>query len=103
MDAKHPRLRQAFREQLADSLRKPLSTLTPRRVFGRVRFPGKATAVVGMRRAGKTTFLHQLRQVRIEQGVPRQQLPYVSFEDERLADLEPADLDLLVSEYGTSW
>ena len=77
-----------------------LPTLTPRRVFGRVRFPGKATAVVGMRRSGKTTFLHQLRQERIEQGVPRQQLPYVSFEDERLADLDAAGLDLLVSEYG---
>ena len=100
MDAKHPRLRQAFREQLADSLRKPLPALTWRRVFGRLRFPGKATAVVGMRRAGKTTFLHQLRQERIEQGVPRQRLPYVSFEDERLADLDAADLDLLVSEYG---
>ena len=57
MDAKHPRLRQAFREQLADSLRKPLPGLTRRQVFGAVRFPGKATAVVGMRRAGKTTFL----------------------------------------------
>ena len=100
MDAKHPRLRRAFREQLADSLRKPLPRLTRRLVFGTVRFPSKATAVVGMRRAGKTTFLHQLRQERIEQGVPRQQLPYVSFEDERLADLEPADLDLLLSEYG---
>ena len=65
-----------------------------------MRFPGKATAVVGMRRAGKTTFLHQLRDERIEQGVARQQLPYVSFEDERLANLEAADLDLLVSEYG---
>ena len=103
MDAKHPRLRQTFREQLADSLRKPLPRLTRRRVFGRVRFPGKATAVVGMRRAGKTTFLHQLRQDGIEQGVPRQQLPYVSFEDERLADLDAADLDLLVSEYGRAF
>ena len=72
MDAKHPRLRQAFREQLADSLRKPLPGLTRRHVFGAVRFPGKATAVVGMRRAGKTTFLHQLREERIERGVPRQ-------------------------------
>ena len=53
MDAKQPRLRQTFRDHLADSLRKPLPRLTRRRVFGRVRFPGRATAVVGMRRAGK--------------------------------------------------
>ena len=30
-------------------------------------------------------------------------MPYVSFEDERLADLDAADLDLLVSEYGRAF
>ena len=98
-DATFPRLRQIFREQLADSVRKPLPRLTRRRVFGRVRFPGKVTAVVGMRRAGKTTFLHQLRRERIESGVARERLPCLSFEDERFADLEATHLDLLVSEY----
>ena len=93
------RLRQVFSEQLADSLRKPLPEFTRRRVFGTVRFPGKVTAVMGMRRAGKTTFLHQLRQERIEQGAARERLPYISFEDERLADLDATQLDLLLSEY----
>ena len=93
------RLRQAFAEQLADSLRKPLPDLTPRRVFGKVRFPGKVTAVLGMRRAGKTTYLHQLRRQCIEQGAGVESLPYVSFEDERLADLDAAGLDLLLSEH----
>ena len=68
-------------------------------MFNRVRFPGKVTAVVGMRRAGKTTFLHQLRQEALDMGVARERTPYVSFEDERLADLEAVHLDLLVSEY----
>ena len=94
------RWRQAFGDQLADSVRKPLPDFTPRRVFGRVRLPGKVTAVVGMRRAGKTTFLHQLRRERIEQGAARERLPYLSFEDERLADLDAASMDLLLSEYG---
>ena len=94
-----PRLLPALREQLAESVRKPLPTLTHRRVPGRVRFPGKVTAVVGMRRAGKTTFLHQLRQARLDHGTPRHRLPYVSFEDERLADLEATDLGLLLSVY----
>ena len=93
------RLRQAFADQLADSLRKPLPDLTPRRVLGKVRFPGKVTAVLGMRRAGKTTYLHQLRRERIEQGAGRESLPYVSFEDERLAELDAAGLDLLLSEH----
>ena len=93
------RLKQVFGDQLADSLQKPLPDLTLRRVFGKVRFPGKVTAILGMRRAGKTTYLHQLRGQRIEQGAARESLPYISFEDERLANLDAAALDLLLSEH----
>lgn len=86
-------------EKLADSLAAPLPEATPRRVPGPVHFPGKATAVVGMRRAGKTTFLHQLRRERLEAGVERQALPYVNFEDERLAGLTAEQLHPLVEHY----
>ena len=72
---------------------------TRRRVSGRLRFPGKATAVVGMRRAGKTTFLHQLRQEFTASGTGPSQAPYVSFEDERLTGLEARHLDFLLDEY----
>ena len=75
-------------EKLADSLASPLPASTPRRVYGAVQLPGKATAVIGMRRAGKTTFLHQLRRERLERGVRRERLPYMNFEDERLAGLQ---------------
>ena len=92
-------LRRALAEQLADSLRRPLPSFTPRRVFGRTGLPGKATAVTGMRRAGKTTFLHQLRRERIERGVARERLPFISFEDERLAGLQAGELGVLVDEY----
>ena len=99
MEASSPFLRRVFAEQLVESVQAPLPTYTARRVFGRVEFPGKATTVVGMRRAGKTTFLHQLRDERIRQGVSRELLPFVSFEDERLAGLEARHLELLVNEY----
>ena len=92
-------LRQALVEQLADSLGKPLPSFTPRHVFGRTGLPGKATAVTGMRRAGKTTFLHQLRHERVEGGIPLDRLPFISFEDERLAGLEAGELGVLVDEY----
>ena len=92
-------MRQALMEQLAESLARPLPSFTRRRVFGRTGLPGKATAVTGMRRAGKTTFLHQLRRERIEQGVSQDRLPFVSFEDERIAGLEAAELGVLVDEY----
>jgi hypothetical protein len=52
-----------------------------------------------MRRAGKTTFLHQVRRTLINQGIPQERLPYVNFEDERLAGLTANELSILVEEY----
>jgi predicted AAA+ superfamily ATPase len=86
-------------EKLADSFATPLPAATPRRIHGAVSLPGKATAVVGMRRAGKTTFLHQLRRERLDRGVSRERLPYINFEDERLVGLPAKDLHLLIEEY----
>ena len=93
------RFRQALGEQLAESLRTPPPSHTPRRVRGRFRFPGKATAVIGMRRAGKTTFLHQIRAEVIARGGSLTLVPYLSFEDERLIDLAASDLGLVLDEY----
>lgn len=62
--------------------------------------PGKATSILGVRRAGKTTFVHQLRRERLTRGVARALVPYVNFEDERLAGLEGAHLGFLLEEYG---
>jgi predicted AAA+ superfamily ATPase len=92
--------REALTEILADSLTSPLPDGVERRIRGRVALPGKATAVVGMRRAGKTMFVHQLRRERLARAVPRVQLPYVNFEDERLAGLEGRHLGFLLEEYG---
>lgn len=86
-------------EKLAESLAAPFPPATPRRMHGTVALRGKATAVIGMRRAGKTTFLHQLRRERFERGIGRERLPYINFEDERLAGLGAASLHLLIEEH----
>jgi predicted AAA+ superfamily ATPase len=52
-----------------------------------------------MRRAGKTTFLHQLRRERLEEGIGRERLPYLNFEDEQLAGLAAGQLHVIVEEY----
>ncbi|HUP51900.1 MAG TPA: ATP-binding protein [Longimicrobiales bacterium] len=91
-------LRNALVEALAASLDGPLPRATDRRVFGAVRLPGKVTAILGVRRAGKTTFVHQLRRERLAAGTPRPLLPYVNFEDERLAELEAGHLGFLLEE-----
>ncbi|MDP2916114.1 MAG: ATP-binding protein [Candidatus Aminicenantes bacterium] len=99
-DALPKLLKEALTEKLAESLAVPLPESTPRRIYGAVRLPGKATAVVGIRRAGKTTFLHQMRRERMTQGAAREHLPYINFEDERLAGLRAAQLGFLLEEYG---
>jgi hypothetical protein len=60
---------------------------------------GKAIAVVGMRRSGKTYFLWQLLADRIARGAPRESLLFLNFEDERLAGCTDRQLGLLLEEY----
>ena len=94
-----PAFESLLAEKLADSLASTIPASTPRRMSGPIHLPGKATAVVGMRRAGKTTFLHQLRREKLEAGVDHSLLPYVNFEDERLAELTAESLHPLVESY----
>jgi predicted AAA+ superfamily ATPase len=93
-------LRQVLTEKLAESLAGPLPSETPRHVYGATALSGKVTAIIGMRRAGKTTFVHQLRRERLERGSPREHVPYLNFEDERLADFAASQLSFMLEEYG---
>jgi uncharacterized protein len=92
-------IRVRLAEKLADSLAGPIPTATTRHIRGTLSLPNKATAVIGMRRAGKTTFLHQLRRERLDAGVARERLPYINFEDEQLVGLTARNLNLLLEEY----
>lgn len=91
--------RRVLHEKVVDSLTNGPPALTPRILHAPALLPGKATAVVGMRRAGKTYFLHQQRAERMASGVPLAMLPYVNFEDERLEGISPHDLTALVEDY----
>lgn len=86
-------------EKLTESLQGKLPVGTPRKLPQVIAFPNKATAVIGMRRSGKTTVLHQLRQHWLEVGNAREQVPFINFEDERLVGLQGGDLHLLLEEY----
>lgn len=91
-------MREIVRQKIIDSLAAPPPAFTRRdvRLPG---VPGKAVAVIGMRRTGKTTFLWQVLADRLAQGTDREGLLYFSFEDERLAGMAAADLHLVVEEY----
>ncbi len=92
-------VREALGEKIAAAHLLWDQRITPRQLATDPRFPGKATAIVGMRRVGKTTLIHQLRRERVAGGLPAVNVPYVSFEDERLEGLDRTALGFLVNEY----
>lgn len=54
--------------------------------------------IVGPRRAGKTYFLYQIIQKIVKSG-SIDQILYINFEDERLLELKPQDLSLILEAY----
>jgi hypothetical protein len=90
--------REIVHQKIVDALAAPVPVFTHRDL----RLPtvaGKAIAVIGMRRTGKTTFLWQILADRLAQGTPREGLFFFSFEDERLVGMTATDLSLVVEEY----
>jgi hypothetical protein len=87
-----------IRQKIVDSLAAPVPVFT-RRDVKMPAIKGKAIAVVGMRRTGKSTFMWQVLSDRLAQGVSREGLLFFGFEDERLAGMHTADLQILVEEY----
>ena len=77
---------ETLREKLATSLATEIPVLT-RREIRLPQVPGKALAVIGMRRSGKTCFLWQCLGDLLAAGAPRESLVFLNFEDDRLAGM----------------
>ncbi len=60
---------------------------------------GKIDAVIGMRRTGKTWFLFQTMQRYLEQGIPKETMLYLNFDDERLLPMTAAELGQITETY----
>ncbi len=91
-------MKNIIRQKIVDSIATPVFNIT-RRDARLPMIPGKAVAVIGMRRTGKSTFLWQTLFDRLAKGVKRESLLYFSFEDERLAEMKATDLQFLLEEY----
>ena len=91
-------LQEVIRQKLGDAVTAPFPLLTRRDAVA-PRLEGKARAVIGMRRAGKTTFLYQYLADRHAEGIARDRLVYFNFEDERLGALEADQLGAILEEY----
>ena len=87
-----------LRLKLQEALATPQRALT-RRDIRLPGIPGKALAIIGVRRGGKTSFLAQCRADRIARGRPTESQLFLTLEDERLAGLSVADLSWLLDEH----
>ena len=88
----------AIRQKLGDALKMPFPKMVQREASPAL-LRGKAHAVIGMRRAGKTFFLYQCLADRLARGIERERLVYFNFEDERLSALAVEDLGTIIEEY----
>ena len=73
-------------EIILDAQEAPLPTSVPRRL-DITPLPGKATVVIGPRRSGKTTLLWQRMAALVQAGLPRDDILYLNFFDDRLRHL----------------
>lgn len=76
----------------------PPGGLLPRRVvIGSL--PGKVSVVTGVRGSGKTTLLRQRIRQLVESGVPRENILYLNFADDRLYWLRHENPDIILDAY----
>lgn len=60
---------------------------------------GKASVCIGVRRSGKSTYMFQIMQRLIDNGVSRQNILYLNFFDDRLHGLQYDNLGLILEAY----
>jgi len=64
---------------------------------------GKASVITGMRRAGKTWFCHQRIRALLAAGIPKEQILYINFDDDRLIDFTVRDFQSVLDVYYARW
>ncbi len=89
------RLGEIIKDKLIASAEAEIPAMT-RRHTGRPSIFNKAIVAIGMRRSGKTTWLHQCQQSYRQQGMAPENLVFFNFEDERLQDFPASQLQLII-------
>ena len=82
-------------EKLISSAKADLPPMTQREVEAPL-IENKAIVAIGMRRTGKTTWLHQCQRKYIEQGYDPEDLVFFNFEDERLQGFSAIQLQSII-------
>ena len=89
---------ETLKEMILDFQEFDLLTGVPRRVKV-TPVHGKATVCIGVRRSGKSTFMFQLMQRLFDGGVPRQNILFLNFFDDRLHNLQHDGLGVILEAY----
>lgn len=87
-----------LRRKLDESLNSLVADLTPRDIR-LPEIPGKALAIIGVRRGGKTSFMRHHARTQILAGRPPASQLLLSLEDERLFGMNAADLSWMIDEH----
>ena len=87
-----------LKSMILDFQETPLETGVPRRMALQP-VPRKASVCIGVRRCGKSTFMFQIMQRLLDSKVPRQNILYVNFFDDRLHGLQQAGIGLVTEAY----
>lgn len=88
-------MKQALKYLTGDFLERDLPELT-RRSFDLEPVKGKALTLIGMRRAGKTYLCYQSIQDLLIQGIPKENILYLNFEDDRLFGFKLSDCQTIL-------
>ena len=91
-------MRETLKALILDFQEAPLETGVPRRLKVRT-VQGKATVLIGVRRCGKSTYAFQQVERLLGEGVPRENVLFLNFFDDRLAGLEREGLGLVTEAY----
>lgn len=87
-----------LRELVAESLSTPIPKAFERDI--NINFQlNKVTVLAGIRRSGKTYELYNIMNSLIKTGIPRANLFYINFEDERLRGIDARQLDDIIQIY----
>ena len=89
---------ETLKEILVDGFERPPFSGVPRHVAPTA-LPGKAMICMGVRRSGKSTFLHQWMAKLEAEGVPRESIVLVNFVDDRLHSLDANSLGSVTEAY----
>jgi predicted AAA+ superfamily ATPase len=90
--------RAVIREIITDFHQRDLPAFNPRVVD--LSCPeNKIRCLTGIRRAGKTFAFYQLIDELLRQGLAKQRILYINFEDERLLPLSPSDVSAMLNTY----